>query len=117
MCYHSVMTESWHCRSCSRVIEQKPRGRPKEFCSGRCRQAHWVASRRAVELSLAEGELIVAKEELESLHDDLYVLACAVDDTERDLAEPAISPQDLRRILDWLLAAARPLRDRELRHP
>jgi hypothetical protein len=67
-------------------------------------------------LALSEGELVIARVELDELHDDLYALACAVDDTERDLEAAGGAPNgaELRRILDWLLAAARPLRDREL---
>ncbi|MDQ3738599.1 MAG: hypothetical protein M3337_05465 [Actinomycetota bacterium] len=95
---------------------QTGRGRPREFCSQRCRQWDWVARQRAGELGLSEGELVIAKSTLDELHDELYVLACAVGDAERDLeAAGARAPAaELRRILDWLLDAARPLRDREL---
>jgi hypothetical protein len=67
-------------------------------------------------VALAEHEMIVTKDELDALHDDLYVLACAVIDTERDLAAagPRAGAAELREIVDALLAAARPLRDREL---
>jgi len=56
---------------------------------------------------------------LDELHDELYILACAVDDTERDLAAlpEKAKPADLRQILDWLLDAARPLRAREIPAP
>lgn len=56
---------------------------------------------------------------LDELHDQLYVLACAVDDAERDLeaAGPDPTAADLQQTLDWLLDAARPLRDRELPAP
>jgi len=59
---------------------------------------------------------VLAKSALDDLHDDLYVLACAVDDTEADLAAAGPNPPttELRRILDWLVEAARPLRNREL---
>jgi hypothetical protein len=46
-------------------------------------------------VALAEHEMIVTKDELDALHDDLYVLACAVIDTERDLA--AAGPRAGRR--------------------
>ena len=96
--------------------ERTGRGRPREFCSQRCRQWEWVSRQRAGELALSEGELVVARAALDELHDDLYALACAVDDTERDLDAAGSAPEsaELRRMLDWLLAAARPLRDREL---
>lgn len=86
------------------------------FCSQACRQWHWVGQQRARELKLSDDELIVATAELDALHDQLYVLACAVDDAERDLAGLGGSPSaaELRETLDWLLEAARPLRDREL---
>ena len=67
-------------------------GRPREFCSQRCRQWDWVARQRASELQLSEGELVIARAELDALHDDLYVLACAVDDAERDLGAAGARP-------------------------
>jgi hypothetical protein len=74
-----------------------------------------VGQQRAREIQLREGELVVATAELDSLHDDLFVLACAVDDAERDLeaAGRSATATELREVLEWLLEAARPLRDRE----
>ena len=71
------------------------------------------------ELELSDGELVIARSALDELHDELYVLACAVDDAERDLAAAGRAPtaSELARILDWLLEAARPLRAREVPHP
>jgi hypothetical protein len=62
---------------------------------------------------------VIARTELDALHDDLYVLACAVEDAERDLAALGVRPTatEVREILDWLLDAARPLRDRQLSAP
>jgi hypothetical protein len=74
-----------------------------------------VARHRARELQLNENELVVAREELDALHDELYVLACAVEDVERDLdaaGEPTAT--ELRDAVEWLLTAAKPLRDREI---
>jgi hypothetical protein len=78
-----------------------------------------VARQRAQELALSDGELVIAKTTLDELHDELYVLGCAVDDVERDLDAAGESPTtaDLRQALDWLLEAARPLRDREIAAP
>jgi len=92
------------------------RGRPRQFCSQRCRQWEWVSRQRSTELDLSEGELVIAKAALDTLHDDLYVLACAVDDADRDLAAggPKMTARDVRDVLTWVLDAARPLRDREL---
>ncbi len=63
--------------------------------------------------------MVVARAELDALHDDLYVLACAVDDADRDLSAAGIKPsvRELTEILGWVLDAARPLRDRELSAP
>jgi len=110
------MTELKRCRWCRRALpERGGRGRPREFCSQRCRQWDWVARQRASELELSEDELVIARSSLDELHDEVYVLACAVDDAERDLAAagPEAPATEIRRILDWLLDAARPLRDRE----
>ena len=114
------MTETARCRWCRRVLPARAGpGRPREFCSQKCRQWDWVARQRARELELSDGELVVARAELDQLHDDLYVLACAVDDTEKDLAAGGAktTATELRRILDWLVSAAKPLRDRELSAP
>ena len=70
-------------------------------------------------MQISEDELVIARAELEELHDDLYVLACAVDDTVRDvgaLGERA-TVDEVREILTWLLEAAIPLRDRQLSAP
>lgn len=78
-----------------------------------------MSRQRARELQISEDELVIARTELERLHDDLYVLACAIDDTERDLAELGARPtaKEVREILDWLLDAARPLRERQVPAP
>ncbi len=105
-----------HCRWCRRALpERSGPGRPREFCSGRCRQWDWVAKQRAAELELNENELVIARSELDALHDELYVLACAVEDVERDLASSGSPTQrELSEALTWLLDAARPLRNREI---
>jgi len=114
------MTKVDRCRWCRRVLpERSGRGRPKQFCSQRCRQWDWVARQRARELELSDNELVIAREELDALHDDLYVLACAVDDTKRDLGDGTtrLTAKDLRAMLEWLMEAAMPLRDREFSAP
>ena len=117
--HHIVMTEK-RCRWCRRGLPAREGpGRPREFCSQACRQWDWVTRQRANELELADGELVIARAELDELNDLLYIVACAVDDTERDLADAGPSPtaRELREILDWLLDAARPLRDRRVSAP
>lgn len=108
-----------HCGWCRRVLPvQTGRGRPRRFCSQRCRQWDWVSGQRANELDLSENELVIARDELDRLHDDLYALACAVEDTERDMgAGDTRSARELTEMLDWLMDAARPLRDREMSAP
>lgn len=108
------------CEWCRRVLPEQTRGRPRKYCSQACRQWHWVGRQRAAEIQLGEDELIVTKAELDAIHDELYVLACAVDDAERDLAAlteagSAVEARELRQVVEWLLEAARPLRARELR--
>jgi hypothetical protein len=118
--YRFVMTEINRCRWCRRALpERSGRGRPRQFCSQRCRQWDWVARQRAGELELSEGELVIARAALDELHDQLYVLACAIEDTDADLAAADGSPPagELRRMLDWLLDAARPLATREALAP
>jgi endogenous inhibitor of DNA gyrase (YacG/DUF329 family) len=107
------------CRHCRRVLPRQLLGRPRQFCSQACRQWDWVRRQREREVQLGEDELIVAKAELDALHDELYVLACAVNDAERDLADagPKASAPALREIVEEILAAARPIRDRELTPP
>ena len=45
-------------------------------------------------------------------------MACAVEDTERDMAAGGTrTVRELTQMLDWLMDAARPLRDREMPAP
>ncbi len=53
---------------------------------------------------MADDELVVTRQALSRLDDLVYMLACAVEDVERDLAG-----DDVARNLAWLLDAARPL--------
>lgn len=103
------------CRWCRRVLpEQKGAGRKRVFCSQACRQWDWVGRQRARELKLSEDELVVARQEIDSLYDDLYVLACAVDDTEREMKAGKPTVTSLKEAMEWIMDAARPLRDRTL---
>ena len=104
------------CRWCRRVLPVQKMGRPRVFCSQSCRQWDWVGRQRARELQLNEDELIITKAQLDQLHDELFVLACAVDDVDRDLASAGKTPRtsEVNEMLSWLLEAARPIRDREL---
>ncbi len=78
-----------------------------------------MSRQRARELAISDDELVLARTELDALHDDLYVLACAVVDAERDLAAAGSKPsaRELREILDWLLDSAKPLANRRISAP
>lgn len=106
------MTESpatHRCRWCGRPFDRGGGpGRPRLFCKAGCRQADYLARQRRTELGIGESELVITRTALDELRDRLYMLEAAVEDVDRDLAE-ADGAEDLRRALDWLLAAARPL--------
>jgi hypothetical protein len=95
-------------------MEQAPRtGRPALYCQPSHRQRDYEARLRARELGLSESDLIVARGAIDQLHDQIYILQCAIEDVERDLAEDQ-SIDTLKRALAWLLEAARPLRSARL---
>ena len=89
-------------------------GRPRLYCRRSCRQRDFEARRRAQELGLAETDIVLARQELSRLDDMLYVLACAVEDVDGDLAGEH-DDEDVRRALAWLMDAARPLAERSRR--
>ena len=67
------------------------------------------ASQRRLELG--PDDVVVRRQSLDELRDDVYVLSCAVDDAERDLAElrrPSVS--ELQRIIADLIEASNALR-------
>ena len=105
------------CRWCRRVLTPtQGRGRPRAFCSQPCRQWDWVARQRARELQISEDQLVIAREELNNLHDALYVLACAVSDVKADLdATKRPTAKDLEDMLRWILECADPLESLRLR--
>lgn len=99
------------CRWCGRPFAAAAGpGRPREYCRRSCRQRDYEARRRSAELGLGDAELVVARTELDALHDRLYELEAAIEDVDRDLAaSDRPREKELREALDWLLAAARPL--------
>ncbi len=104
------------CRWCRITLQAATGpGRPREFCSQRCRQWDWVSRQRAEELSLSENELVVARAELDDLKDRLYVLQCAVDDARRDLAAPRQTVKSLHEILNWVIEAAESVTTTDIR--
>lgn len=78
-----------------------------------------MSRQRAAELELNENELVIARDELDTLHDELYVLACAVGDAEADLEAAGARPtqRELMSIITSLVTAAKPLQAREIAAP
>jgi ParB-like chromosome segregation protein Spo0J len=74
-------------------------GRPQVFCKASCKQRDYEARRRAAELGLGEHELVVTRAELDSLRDRLYVLACVLEDVQRDLERGDIDERSAVRAL------------------
>ena len=111
------IAEDSRCRWCRRVLTPSTgRGRPRAFCSQPCRQWDWVARQRARELKISDDQLVIAREQLNDLHDALYVLACAVADVRADLeATKRPATKDLEDMLRWVLECADPLDSLRLR--
>ena len=105
-----VQGKDSRCRWCRHALPPKDGpGRRKEFCSQRCRQWDWVSRQRATELELADNELVMTREELDSLKDQIYVLHCALADARNDLSKPRHTKDSIREILDWVMDAAEPV--------
>jgi hypothetical protein len=97
------------CRWCGRPVPPRPGpGRPPEYCRRSHRQRDYESRQRAAELGLSETEIVLTRAGINSLHDQIYVLECAISDVEKDLAGDD-SLDSVRRCLEWLLEAARPL--------
>jgi hypothetical protein len=104
------VTESGRCQWCGRKLPARAGpGRPRQFCRQSCKQRDYEQRKRAAELGLSEGELVMTRSELDDLRDALYVVEAAVEDVERDLETAGDDPDEVRRALDWLLDAVRPL--------
>jgi hypothetical protein len=97
------------CRWCQAPLPaQEGPGRPRAYCRQSCRQRDYEARQRAVERGLDEGEIIVTRARLDELNDRLWVLSCAINDVDGDVARAEAS-SDFAAALAWLLEAARPL--------
>ncbi|CAB4593497.1 unannotated protein [freshwater metagenome] len=68
-----------------------------------------MARQRATELQLSENELVVTRDELDSLKDQIFVLHCAVIDARTDLEAGKHTKDSLLEIIQWLLDAADPV--------
>ncbi len=85
-------------------------GRPKEFCRRSCRQRDYEARRQSAALGLDDGQIVVARADLDALHDHLYALEAAIEDVEHDLAGTAApKADDYSEALRWVLDAAKPV--------
>ena len=77
-------------------------GRPARYCRQSHRQRAYEARRRAARAALPEWQVVVARSDLDRLHDRLYALEAALDDAATDLAD--VRPPGMRR-LDPVAAA------------
>ena len=121
------MTKEWggtdkpvqtRCGWCRRPLPpKKATGRPRRYCSAACRQWDWVTRRGLRDVKLTEEQLVLARTQVDELHDAIYVLACAVEDAERDLASLGSRPSagEIREIAEWLIENTRPLTSLKLR--
>jgi hypothetical protein len=106
--------EADRCIWCRRpLVRTSTVGRRREYCRQSCRQRAYEARQQSVTLGLSENELVVTKQSLETLLDQIYVLQAAVQDVDRDLAV-SNEPVDVQRALQWLLSACRPLAETPL---
>ena len=65
---------------------------------------------------MSENELVMTREELDALKDQIYVLHCALTDARHDLAKPRHTKDSIREILEWVMDAAEPVASASL-HP
>ena len=68
-----------------------------------------MARQRAADLQLSENELVMTRDELDTLKDQMYVLHCAVLDARQDLAAGRQTKETLLELLNWVLEAAEPV--------
>ena len=68
-----------------------------------------MARQRAADLQLSENELVMTRDELDTLKDQMYVLHCAVLDARQDLAAGRQTKETLLELLNWVLEAAEPM--------
>ena len=98
------------CRWCRHtLVTRDGPGRKAEFCSQKCRQWDWVSRQRAADLELSENELVMTRDELDTLKDQIFVLHCALTDARIDLEHGRHTTKSLTDILHWLMEAAEPV--------
>ena len=84
------------------------RGRPRRFCRPGCRQQAHLARKLAAGRALADDEVVVRRDDLESIQAAVITLQAALEDVRNDLADDD-GPAAAREALDHLLAEAEPL--------
>lgn len=83
-------------------------GRPRSFCCRSHRQRAYEARRRADQLQVPPGQVIVSESDLAMLHDRLYRLESALEDVDADLgANPGV--RAYRQAFEHLCDPARDL--------
>lgn len=103
------LPDSDRCGWCHRPVDQQAgAGRPRRFCCRSHRQRAYEARRRADQLQIPSGQVIVAEDELRRLHDRLYRLESAVEDVDADLAGKP-GPKAYREAFEHLYEAAQGL--------
>ena len=103
------MTKLDRCQWCGEEIGNLGNiGRPRQYCRQSCRQRAHLARKLAAAHELRPDEVVVHRARLAELQDRLYALQAALEDVEHDLEE-ADGPENVRKALDWLIAAARPV--------
>jgi hypothetical protein len=60
-------------------------------------------------LALSENELVMTRDELDTLKDQIYILHCAVVDAQQDLSKGRHTKDSLLELLNWLIEAAEPV--------
>lgn len=97
------------CRWCGRALPDRARtGRQRRFCRDGCRQQAYLDRKLAAAHGLGDNDVIVDRQRLEGLQDGLYCLQAAIEDVDADLAAQP-DPEELHRVLGWLLDNARPV--------
>jgi hypothetical protein len=99
------------CGWCGGLLpESAATGRPRRYCKRSCRQRDFEARERSKAHGLDEADLIVTREALETLRDQVFVVQCAVEDVRRDLAavaKPGVA--EYQEAVAWLLGSLEPL--------
>lgn len=68
-----------------------------------------MSRQRAADLELSENELVMTRDELDTLKDQIFVLHCALTDARIDLEHGRHTTKSLTDILHWLMEAAEPV--------